>query len=626
MTGDLEAQAQQAYGEGDLEGAIAAWEDLHARHCAAGDRFEAARSATMVALHLLIDSALMAPVRGWATRAERLLEGHEEGPLHAKLAAVRAYERFLCGDADAARGLAGRAVILGDRHGESDASIIGSTCLARLALLTGDLDQGLAMLDEVGARLMAGEAEALTTGIMLCEVVCAAQGLALHDLAQEWTDVMDRWGKGAAFGPLLGRCRVHQAELLRISGPADAAEDEALAACAELRPWMRREYGWPLVELGTIRLRRGDLDGAEEAFGEAQTHAWSAQPGLALMHLARGDAELAATQIADAISHPVAVPFKEQPPFSELRVAPFLAAQVEIAFARKDANTASGASDRLEAIALRFPSRFIKATALLAQARARLLAGDDARAPALAATETFAAVGAPYESAQARQVLALAHDRSGRADLADQERSTAARTLATYGHEPSAPRAVQPRPTVGSFLRAGTLRRVRFADREVIMRDLAGFGYLERLLAQPGREFHVLDLAGATGSPAQSGLPVLDDEARAAYQRRLADVEEDLAEAESLDDLARIELAQRDRDYLVAELSQAVGLHGRARMTGSTSERARTRVARSLRYALDRLAGEHPLAADHLRRAVRTGTYCCYAPDPVSPVRWSTHA
>lgn len=49
-------------------------------------------------MHLLLDTALMAPVRGWLARAERLLEGQPESPAHAWLAVVRAYERMLTGD------------------------------------------------------------------------------------------------------------------------------------------------------------------------------------------------------------------------------------------------------------------------------------------------------------------------------------------------------------------------------------------------------------------------------------------------------------------------------------------------------------------------------------------------
>ena len=89
--------------------------------------------------------------------------------------------------------------------------------IARITIFNGDVELGLSMLDEVGALLMTGEVDALTTGMMYCEIICAAQGLMMHDRAQEWTEVMERWRHGAAFGGINGRCRVHRAELLRMS-------------------------------------------------------------------------------------------------------------------------------------------------------------------------------------------------------------------------------------------------------------------------------------------------------------------------------------------------------------------------------------------------------------------------
>ena len=227
---------------------------------------------------------------------------------------------------------------------------------------------------------MSGEVDPLTTGMMYCELICAAQGLARHDRAREWTEVMERWRHGAAVGGINGRCRVHRAELLRISGPCDLAEAEALRACEELRPWMRREFGWPLVELGTIRLRRGDWAGAEEAFVAAGEHAWSPHPGLALLRLAKGDVDSAAALIAEAIAHPFATPSKERPPFGDLRLAPLLDAQAEIAAAAGDVDTARRAADQLASIAASYHSRAIDASAALAGARAALLDGDLAQA------------------------------------------------------------------------------------------------------------------------------------------------------------------------------------------------------------------------------------------------------
>jgi hypothetical protein len=167
-----------------------------------------------------------------------------------------------------------------------------------------------------------------------------------------------------------------------------------------------------------------------------------------------------------------------------------------------------------------------------------------------------------------------------------------------------------------------------------MVRDLVGFRTLRRLLAEPGREFHVLDLVTARddvrhpvpedGSfTLEVGMPVIDDQARAAYQRQLAEVEDDIADAEAMNDLGRLELAKRDRDFLVHELAAAVGLDGRARRTGDPAERARTSVTRSLRYALAALAEQDPVVAEHLRLHLRTGLYCSYRPDPVSPVTWT---
>ncbi|HEX6423561.1 MAG TPA: hypothetical protein VFZ79_08790 [Acidimicrobiales bacterium] len=652
----LELRAQASYGAGDLEGCVAAWEELHRLAESTGERAGAARAGAMVALFLMMDTGLMSPVRGWLLRSERLLDGAEELPAHAVIAMVRTYERFMCGDMAAARVEAERAIDLGGRLGVQPAVVIGRVATARVRILDGEVDEGIALLDEVAALLMSGDVDPLTTGMMYCELICAAQGLALHDRAAEWTDVMERWRHGAAFGGINGRCRVHRAELLRMSGPCDVAEAEALRACEELRPWMRREFGWPLVELGTIRLRRGDLPGAEDAFLAAHDHAWSPQPGLALLRLEQGDPVAAASLVADAIAHPFDIPSKERPPFGELRLAPLLEAQVEIASVTGEIDTARAAVEVLRRIAEAYPSRGLKASAALATARCALLAGDldTAAGSASAAVARWADLGAPFEAAVARLVLGDACHGAGNPSAAELEWRAAQAAFDRFGATRWASQAVRrlaegpPAPTTappgGSlavtarFRCGGGTTTISFAGSTVTVRELKGFRYVERLLADPGREFHVLDLVAADrgAAPARgggwrgevdgeagSGLPVLDENAKAAYRRRLAEVDEDIEDAERDNDIARLDLAQHDREYIVAELARAVGLGGRSRTTRGDAERARVSVTRSIRYALGRLADHHPAAADHLDRSVRTGTYCAYSPDPLTAVEWS---
>ncbi len=159
---------------------IEAWERAHAASLQAGDQVAAAGAAVRVALHLLLDTALMAPVRGWSARAERLLEGHDESSAHAWLAVVRTYERFLSGDAHSARSWARRAIEVGSRH-DAAAAAVGLVAQARLLIVDGDVAQGLAMLDEAGAATVSGDLDPLSTGIVFCELVCALQGLAQYD-------------------------------------------------------------------------------------------------------------------------------------------------------------------------------------------------------------------------------------------------------------------------------------------------------------------------------------------------------------------------------------------------------------------------------------------------------------
>ncbi|MCW2133030.1 hypothetical protein [Arthrobacter sp. VKM Ac-2550] len=107
---DLGLLAEAAYAAGHLDMTIEAWERAHAEAVRLGDPIAAAGAAARVALHLLMDTALMAPIRGWVKRAERLLAGQEETPVHAWLAVIRSYERLMIGDVVAAREWAGRAV------------------------------------------------------------------------------------------------------------------------------------------------------------------------------------------------------------------------------------------------------------------------------------------------------------------------------------------------------------------------------------------------------------------------------------------------------------------------------------------------------------------------------------
>jgi tetratricopeptide (TPR) repeat protein len=644
---DLMLLAEGAYGAGYLEATLDALERAHATSLESGDRLGAGAAAARLAMHLLIDTGLLAPVRAWIRRSERALEGLDETAVHAWLAVARACERMLAGDFAGGRDRAQEAIDVGDRQAETGAATFGRNVYARCLIFDGEIERGLGLLDDVAVCLLTGEIDPLTTGLLYCEVVCAWQGVARYDKAEEWTDAMERFSHDHAIGSVNGRCRVHRAEILRLRGALSDAEREALDACEQLRPYMRHEFGWPLTELGRIRLTRGDLDGAEEAFVAAHEMGWDPHPGLALLRLAQGDVAGAVATIQNAIEQPVNSPSKERPPNSELRRAPLLEAQVEIAIAAGNIDVARKACDELGGIASTFRSKALDAGYALASGRVVLAEGDaaGARRELQNAVRLWSEIAAPYEAAIARTALAQAHRGEGNEQSASLEERAARSTFERLGiqhPEVSEPHALGDAVVAkefNEFRREGDYWSIAFDGRTVRLRDMKGFHHLRRLMGDPGREFHAVDLvalergdAGTSERPTDPELSptfdsgageLLDTRAKEMYRRRLEEIQEDIDEARSFGDSERSARAESEREFLVRELSRAVGLSGRDRRAGAPSERARASVTRAIRHAMARIEAEHPTLGEHLDRAVRTGTYCVYLPDPRVPVDWT---
>jgi len=126
--------------------------------------------------------------------------------------------------------------------------------------------------------------------------------------------------------------------------------------------------------------------------------------------------------------------------------------------------------------------------------------------------------------------------------------------------------------------------------------------------------FHVGDLGDA-------GV-VLDEPAKAAYRRRLAELRAEVEEAKQLDQCERAERAEEEIEALTAELARAVGLGGRDRRTASAAERARQSVSRAIKTVVQRIAEHNPALGAVFSRCVKTGTFCAYHPDPSSPIVW----
>ncbi len=171
----------------------------------------------------------------------------------------------------------------------------------------------------------------------------------------------------------------------------------------------------------------------------------------------------------------------------------------------------------------------------------------------------------------------------------------------------------------GTFHRDGPQWTISYGRVTVRARDAKGLGDLATLLAAPDRPVAAVDLAGRAEHRLGSD-PVLDETARRQLRARIADLDEEIDEAERWYDPERADRARGERDALVAEVARAVGLGGRARRLGDESERARKAVTARIRDAIGRIEQVHPQLGAHLRASVTTGTYCVYS--PATPTSW----
>jgi tetratricopeptide (TPR) repeat protein len=175
-----------------------------------------------------------------------------------------------------------------------------------------------------------------------------------------------------------------------------------------------------------------------------------------------------------------------------------------------------------------------------------------------------------------------------------------------------------------TLLLEGEYFSVRYRAATFRLKDSLGLRYLSRLIEAQGRELHVLELVRERSGGSDAGElldqgdagELLDETARKRYRKRLEDLEDTVAEAESFGDRARAERAREEIEALARELGRAVGLGGRVRKAGAAGERARSAVQRRIRHAVERIGSHHPELAAFLERSVRTGNYCSFVPSP----------
>ena len=362
----------------DLEPSLAHHRTAYRLYRAAGDATAARIAAWIAADHAGVYGDLSV-ARGWLARAAGMVEGGEPTPALGYYLMTRA---MLDGDY-AGQEAAGRAALeLGRSLRDGDLEVCGLLVAGQGLVLLGLVPQGMAMVEEGMAAVVAGEVSDPTVAAdCFCFMLGTCDIVGDYELAEQWVRAATGYTAERACPFVAAQCAITYAGVLIGVGRWAAAEDQLLAALRVYDVGHRGLGPGVAARLAELRIRQGALEEAEDLLAGIEGHP-AAQLPLARMHLVRGDPAGALALIGASLPDG-AVQLTELPP---VRVG------IEACLAAGDRGRAAVLAEGVLACADRTGGQVLRAEALLWAGQAAA-PDDPARAAALLAE---AAAACPY--------------------------------------------------------------------------------------------------------------------------------------------------------------------------------------------------------------------------------------
>jgi class 3 adenylate cyclase len=463
VEGRLDAEGLRQLGKAkywcaDPAGCLDTFERAYGAFIAAGDRRAAAKTALMLrhaAKNMMRDSAA---ARGWLQRAERLLEGEGECVELGFLWRSQGAMAFAEGKPEEGDQLLRKAVELGSRLGSANLVAMSLTWLGANLAAIGRAHEGFPFLDEACAAAVGGELGPWATGIVYCNTIGSYREAGEFAMGSEWTQTAGRWCERESITGWPGVCRVHRAEFMRLRGAWADAEGEARRAGAEMEGWLPGVAAEAHYEVGEIRLRMGDLDGADKAFRQAHGLGRDPQPGAALLLARQGDMAAALKSLETSIAaHELGL-------LDDMRS---LVAVTGIAGDLGLLDRAERAAQQVEALAAGQSGPGLQVLGLQARGSVQLAGGDpEAQKTFRQTLRLWQNIDAPYEAALVRLLLARALRQSGDEAGARREGEAALGVFERLGAGPDAARARRwlEEPSVPESAPAVAQRTLFFSD------------------------------------------------------------------------------------------------------------------------------------------------------------------
>jgi DNA-binding CsgD family transcriptional regulator len=398
---DLELLAMSAYLTGRDDDYLEALDRAHQAYLQAAEGLRAVRCAFWLGLRFQFRGE-NGRATGWFARAQRLLGREEQECVEEGYLLLPVADQHLdAGDCEAAYATLARAAEIGDRFEEPDLIACARHLQGQVRIRQGQVDAGLALLDEAMVAVTTGELSPFMTGLIYCSVIEVCQQVYALSRAREWTFALAEWCEGQPeMVAFRGVCRVHRAEIMQLRGAWRDAIEEARRARELSEGVNRQAVAAAFYQQAEVHRLRGEFTAAETGYQSASQWGAEPQPGLALLRVAQGRTDAAAAAIRSALS-------ATTDRFQRTRLLP---AYIEIMLAAGDIEEARGACRELEQTAGSIDTEVLGAMVVQACGAVDLARGDarSALGSLRRAFEVWQRIEAPYLVARVRMLAGLA--------------------------------------------------------------------------------------------------------------------------------------------------------------------------------------------------------------------------
>lgn len=343
---------------------LAAQERLYQIFLDSGDELEAARSAFWLGFRLF-SLGEQGKASAWLARAERIASAASRAcAVQGYLMLPRVHRAMAQGQFSQAAELAASAIEIGMQCKDADLTALARNLRGRALLRCGDVQNGLAMLDEAMLSVASGELSPLVTGLVYCNVIAGCQQIQAIERSREWTEALSQWcNSQPQLIKFTNACFAHRAEMRLFYGQWDEALIEAQRSAAnDHDPRTARDAAANgLYQQAEVYRLRGQYSDALASYEKVAALGRDPLPGLALLRLAQGQKETAISALRRLSA-------TTEDPLQRIQ---FLFSLVHVLLQMSAQQEAHEATEELERVATLFDSNVLKASA--AQARGEVL-------------------------------------------------------------------------------------------------------------------------------------------------------------------------------------------------------------------------------------------------------------